>query len=165
MNLEQLINNIKSIARGEAAGSIKFVAVIILTLSVWLGVLVVNSWSSQSQVNLRAQQSRLRTLLSLADEYKAIAPKNANNTPANVDVPAVFAQVSERMELGSRVNRITPDGRNQSVEINRLYAEEFTELQSLLAARGVRIIALELRALPAGQERLFTISAIIGPMN
>ena len=69
------------------------------------------------------------------------------------------------MELGSRVNRITPDGRNQSVEINRLYAEEFAELQQLLAARGVRFIALELRALPAGQERLFTISAIIGPMN
>ncbi len=69
------------------------------------------------------------------------------------------------MQLGSRVNRITPDGRNQSVEINRLYAEELAELQKQLASRGVRFIAAEIRALPAGSERLMTISAIIGPMN
>lgn len=167
LNLEQVFNNAKNIARGEAAGSIKFIIILVLTLAIWVGVLVINGWASQSATNLRAQQSRLRTLLTLSDEYKAIAPKDnkKNNTPSNVDVPTVFAQVSERMELGSRVNRITPDGRNQSVEINRLYAEEFAELQQLLAARGVRFIALELRALPAGQERLFTISAIIGPMN
>ena len=82
-----------------------------------------------------------------------------------MDVPTVFAQISERMQLGSRVNRITPDGRNQSVEINRLYAEEFAELERQLSQRGVKFIAAEIRALPAGQERLMTISAIIGPMN
>ena len=95
--------------------------------------------------------------------YSPPSAKNANSN-RNVDVPAVFAQVSERMQLGSRVNRITPDGRNQSVEINRLYAEELAELQNQLASRGVRFIAAELRALPAGSERLFTVSAIIGPM-
>ena len=63
------------------------------------------------------------------------------------------------------MNRITPDGRNQSVEINRLYAEELTELQRQLVSRGVRFIAAELRALPSGRERLFTVSAIIGPIS
>ena len=100
----------------------------------------------------------------LASEYKALAP-SAASTNANVDVASVFAQVSERMELGSRVNRISPDGRNQAVEINRLYAEEFAQLQRQLASRGVRFIAAELRSLPSGTERLLTVSAIIGPMN
>ena len=60
------------------------------------------------------------------------------------------------------MNRITPDGRNQSVELNRLYDEELVELQKQLSSRGVDIMAAELRALPAGEERLFTLSAIIG---
>ena len=116
-------------------------------------------------MTLTAQQGRFRTLLTLGNEYKSIAPNARNTQAGNVDVAAVFAQVSERMELGSRVNRISPDGRNQAVEINRLYAEELTELQRQLASRGVRFIAAELRALPAGNERLFTVSAIIGPVN
>ena len=136
-------------------------------LAVWVGVSMVGNWTKQSQTDLNTQQGRWRTLLMLANEYKNLSPSQRENTTsnANVDVPAVFAQVSERMQLGSRVNRITPDGRNQSVEINRLYAEELAELQRQLASRGVRFIAAELRALPAGSERLMTISAIIGPMN
>ena len=138
-----------------------------LMLSVWVGVYLVHGRMIQSKTQLNTQQVRWRTLLMLANEYKAIAPEQRNNPNknTNVDVPAVFAQVSEKMQLGSRVNRITPDGENQSVEINRLYAEEFAELQKQLASQGVRFITVELRALPAGKERLMTISAIIGPIK
>ena len=166
INIDSLINNAKSVFRGEAPGSIKFIAVLISTLIIWVGVVTVNGWTAQAQTGLNTQQSRWKTLLMLADEYKAVAPSGSNsNVNQNVDVPAVFAQVSEKMKLGSRVNRITPDGRNQSVEINRLYAEELAELQKLLAERGVKFIAMELRALPAGRERLMTVTAIIGPVN
>ncbi|MBQ6774268.1 MAG: type II secretion system protein M [Synergistaceae bacterium] len=167
INIDSLINNAKSVFRGEAPGSIKFIAVLLMTLIIWVGVLTVNGWTAQAQTGLNTQQNRWKTLLSLADEYKALAPANNNNSNnnQNIDVPTVFAQVSERMKLGSRVNRITPDGRNQSIEINRLYAEELAELQNLLASRGVRFIAMELRALPAGKERLMTVTAIIGPVN
>ena len=165
MNIDSLINNAKTVFRGEAPGSIKFIVVLLLTLIIWVGVMSVNGWTAQAQTGLNTQQSRWKTLLSLAEEYKAIAPTSNNNANQNVDVPAVFAQVSERMQLGSRVNRITPDGRNQSIELNRLYAEELAEFQTLLAAKAVRIIAMELRALPAGRERLMTVTAIIGPVN
>lgn len=126
---------------------------------------MVSDWTAQASNTLTSQQGRFRTLLMLGNEYKSISPSSRNNSNRNVDVATVFAQVSERMELGSRVNRISPDGRNQAVEINRLYAEELAELQRQLASRGVRFIAVELRALPAGTERLMTVSAIIGPMN
>ena len=168
INIDSLINNAKSVFRGEAPGSVKFIAVLLLTLIIWAGVLTINGWTAQAQTGLNTQQNRWKTLLTLADEYKSLAPSNNkdnNNANQNIDVPAVFAQVSERMELGSRVNRITPDGRNQSIEINRLYAEELAELQNLLSARGVRFIAMELRALPAGRERLMTVTAIIWPVN
>ena len=152
--------------RGEAPGSVKFLAAALLMLTIWVGVYLVHGKTEQSKTQLATQQGRWRTLLMLANEYKSLSPEQRkNNNSGNVDVPAVFAQVSERMQLGSRVNRITPDGRNQSVEINRLYAEELAELQKQLASRGVRFIAAEIRALPAGSERLMTISAIIGPMN
>ena len=166
LNIDSLVNNAKSVFRGEAPGSIKFIAALLMTLIIWVGVLTINGWTAQAQTGLNTQQNRWKTHLTLADEYKTLAPaNNKNDTNQNVDVPTVFAQVSERMKLGSRVNRITPDGRNQSIEINRLYAEELAELQTLLAARGVRFIAMELRALPAGKERLMTVTAIIGPVN
>ena len=150
--------------RSEAPGSVKFLAVGLLALAVWTGVMTVRGWTSQSLNTLTIQQNRFHTLLNLGSEYKSITP-STQSASGPVDVAAAFALVSERMELGSRVNRITPDGRNQSVEINRLYAEEFAELQRALASRGVRFIAAELRALPAGSERLLTVSAVIGPMN
>ena len=159
------MDSIRSVLRGEAAGSVKFVASSLIMLIIWAGVWTVSDWNAQARTNLNSQQGRLRTLLILGDEYKSLAPSASNMQNQNVDVAAVFAQVSENMELGSRVNRITPDGRNQSVEINRLYADELTELQRQLVSRGVRFIAAELRALPAGRERLFTVSAIIGPIS
>ena len=164
VNFDSAISSVRSVLRGEAAGSVKFLAAGLLALTVWTGVVTVNNWTAQSVSTLTAQQGRFRTLLVLGDEYKTLAPTSRSSS-GNVDVAAVFAQVSEQMQLGSRVNRISPDGRNQAVEINRLYAEEFAELQRQLASRGVRFIAAELRALPAGNERLFTVSAIIGPVN
>ncbi|MBQ3760125.1 MAG: hypothetical protein II876_11810 [Synergistaceae bacterium] len=159
------MDSIRSVLRGEAAGSVKFVAAVLIMLILAVAVMTVSDWTSQARTSLASQQGRLRTLLLLGDEYKSLAPSSTNARNENVDVAAVFAQVSENMELGSRVNRITPDGRNQSVEINRLYADELTELQRQLVSRGVRFIAAELRALPAGRERLFTVSAIIGPIS
>lgn len=159
------MDSIRSVLRGEAAGSVKFVASVLIMLILAVAVMTVSDWTSQARTSLSSQQGRLRTLLLLGDEYKSLAPSGQSPRNENVDVAAVFAQVSENMELGSRVNRITPDGRNQSVEINRLYAEELTELQRQLVSRGVRFIAAELRALPAGRERLFTVSAIIGPVS
>lgn len=140
----------------------------LLVLAVCAAVLLIaNIWVS-SDVNAMARQndtrhSRLNTLLMLGSEYKAQQSTARKRTPGASDVAAVFARVSERMELGSRVNRITPDGANQSVEVNRLYAEELSELYRELTQGGVAVIAAELRALPAGSERLFTLSAIIGP--
>ena len=166
MNFDSALNNARSVLRGEATGSIRFLIISLLALSVWVGVMTVSGWTTQSESSLNSQQGRWRTLLMLGNEYKALSPNaKTGSTNGNIDVASVFAQVSERMQLGSRVNRISPDGRNQSVEINRLYAEEFANLQKQLATRGVRFIAAELRALPSGNERLFTVTAIIGPMN
>lgn len=165
VNFDTVINNARTVLRGEASGSLRFLAATLAALAVWVGVFMVTDWTAQSNTTLTSQQGRFRSLLMLGNEYKSLSPSARNNTRGNVDVATVFAQVSERMQLGNRVNRISPDGRNQAVEINRLYAEEFAELQRQLASRGVRFIAVELRALPAGQERLFTVTAIIGPMN
>lgn len=164
--MDTFIAKIRTVLRGEASGSVRFVIAGLFALAVWTGVLTVHGWNAQAEATLNSQQGRLRTLLLLADEYKSLSPKGTSSSGnENVDVAAVFAQVSENMGLGSRVNRITPDGRNQSVEINRLYADELAELQKQLASRGVKFNAAEIRALPAGRERLITVSAIIGPLN
>lgn len=168
MNIDNIINAIKSILSGTVPGSVRFLAVSCVALTVWVGVLFVSDYASQLNTSLSSQRTRFSTLLMLASQYKNLSPASftehaSSNT--DIDVATVFASVSERMALGTRVNRISPDGRNQAVEINRLYAEEFEQLQRQLASRGVRFIAAELRALPSGSERLLTVSAIIGPMN
>ena len=158
------LSNARSVLQGEAPGSVRLLAAALLALGVWAGVSLVSDRAGEAGSALAVQEGRYRTLSMLAAEYRAMAP-GAKTTTGDVDVPSVFAQVSERMGLGSRVNRISPDGRNQSVEINRLYAEELTELEKQLAARGVRFLSAEIRALPAGEERLLTVSAIIGPVQ
>ncbi|MCR5346499.1 MAG: hypothetical protein K6E38_01880 [Fretibacterium sp.] len=158
------LGNARSVLQGEAPGSVRFLAAALLALGVWAGVSLVTDQIGAAGTALAVQEGRWRTLSMLAAEYRVMAPAaGARTADGDVDVASVFAQVSERMGLGSRVNRISPDGRNQSVEINRLYAGELTELQKQLAARGVHFLSAEIRALPAGGERLFTVSAIIGP--
>lgn len=169
LNFDNTMNNARSIIRGEAVGSPRLLIITIIALCCWVGVSFINNQVNTSNMTLSNQENRYRTLTGLAAEYSELAPlrakNNNNNSKSNVDVPAVFAQISEEMQLGTRVNRIAPDGRNQSVEINRLYADELADLERKLAAAGVFFKSAEVRALPAGYERLFTISAIIGPLN
>lgn len=160
-NFDVGLGAVRSVVRGEVAGSVRLVAFVLLALAVWVAVSWTADWTAASASSLAVQEGRYRTLVALAEEYRALAPAAGSGTEA-VDVPTVFTQVSERMSLGSRVNRIAPDGRNQSIEVNRLYAEELEELIRELAARGVHFLSSEVRALPSGQERLFTVSAIIG---
>lgn len=163
LNPETLISNIHNIIRGETAGSTKFLAAFLLALAVWTGTALTASQRARALGTLNAQTGRFSTLLALGAEYTALEPSSRGTGTA--DTASVFAQVSERMQLGNRVNRTAPDGRNQTVEINRLYAEELAELQRQLSARGVRFIAAELRAIPSGSERLFSVNAVIGPVN
>ena len=150
---------------GGSTSSAKLMVSLLFLIIIVSAVFVVHSWSVREHLTLSSLQGRFHTLLHLSEEYKTLKPSSPTAPQSNVDVAAVFAQVSENMTLGSRVNRITPDGRNQSVEINRLYAEELVTLHKQLTSRGVKIIAAEIRALPSGKERLFTISAIIGTSN
>lgn len=160
--MDRIFADVRSVMRGEAAGSVRFAVLFFAAAVIWLSVWQVWVLNSGAQSRLKSAQDRFGTLLTLADEYKSLSPR-ADMSGGNIDVAAVFAAVSEAMSLGSRVNRITPDGRNQSVEINRLYAEELAELQKQLSSRGVKFIAAEIRAMPSGKERLLTVSAIIGP--
>lgn len=170
LNFDTAMSNARSVLRGEAVGSVRFLIILMTALCAWVGVSWVNGQSNAAAMSLSTHENRYRTLSGLAAEYRALVPLGAANNNnaaanANVDVPSVFAKISEEMQLGTRVNRIAPDGRNQSVEINRLYAEELAELERQLAAAGVYFLSAEIRALPAGAERLFTISAIIGPLG
>lgn len=165
LSVDGLVSGVRKVLNGEVSGSLRLVAVGLGALIVWTCVILVMGWNAEALSGLEVQQERFRTLLMLGEEYKTVAPKRTVSSAGNVDVATVFAQVSEAMSLGSRVNRIAPEGRNQSVEINRLYAEELAELQRSLSERGVKFVAAEIRALPAGSERLLTVSAIIGPVN
>ena len=160
-NFDGGLGAVRSVLRGEVAGSVRLMAFVLLSLTVWVGVSWTADWAASASSNLTVQEGRYRTLTALAEEYRALAPAAKAGAEA-IDIPTVFTQVSERMSLGARVNRIAPDGRNQSIEVNRLYAEELEELIRELAARGVHFLSSEVRALPSGQERLFTVSAIIG---
>ena len=162
VSIDAALYNARSVLRGEVTGSVRLLVLAAAALGTWVAVSLAGGWIGEAEQALVSQEKRYRTLSILAGEYGALAP-TARAPQTDVDVPAVFAQVSERMGLGNRVNRITPDGRNQSIEVNRLYAEEFVELERQLASRGVHFLSAELRALPSGQERLFSVTAIIGP--
>ena len=156
------INQIRSVTRGEVNGSVRFLVVAFCAAAVWISVNWVSGMAKSASSALALQETRYRTLSQLVTEYKALA-SNPSASREETDVVTAFTQVSAQIELGSRVSRLapTPDGRRCSVEINRLYAEELVDMVRELAARGVRVTSAEVRALPAGQERLFTLTAVI----
>ena len=163
--MSNIVEHLISVFRAEPSEAHKFFALLAVLFLIVAGIIYIHSYNVQQGMILRSAQSSLRTLLSLAEDYKSVYSPSSVSPSQNVDVAAVFANISENMSLGSRLTRITPDGNNQSVEINSLYAEELVSLQKQLSSRGVRFIAAEIRALPVGKQRLFSVSAVIAPSN
>ncbi|MDR1376861.1 MAG: type II secretion system protein M [Synergistaceae bacterium] len=160
MNID--FNQIRSVTRGEVNGSVRFLVLTFCAAAVWLSVNWLSGMDKSASSTLALLQTRYYSLSQLAAEYKTLV-SDPSLSREETDVMTAFTQVSAQIELGSRVSRLapTPDGRRCSVEINRLYAEELVDMVRGLAARGVRVISAEVRALPAGQERLFTLAAVI----
>ena len=154
-------NQIRSVTRGEVNGSVRFLVTAFSAAAVWIAVSWLSGMAGSTSSTLSLQQTRYRTLTQLAAEYKALASDFSVSSAGDADV--IFSEVSTMIELGSRVNRIVPasNGKSSSVEVNRLYAEELTDMIRALAAMGVRIVSAEIRALPAGEERLFTVTATL----
>ncbi|MDR1379305.1 MAG: type II secretion system protein M [Synergistaceae bacterium] len=164
MNFDLNFNKIRSIIRGEVNGSARFLVVTFCAAASWIAASWFSDMSKNASLSLTQQETRYQTLSQLAAEYKSLASDPSDVNTNAVDVMTTFTRVSAQVELGSRVTRIAPapDGRRCTVEINRLYAEEMTEIVRALAARGIRVISAEIRALPAGEERLFSLYAVIG---
>lgn len=162
MNIDNQLNQIRSILRGEVNGSARFMLLALCAFVVWLLVPWLNGLSDSAFANLNRQQGRYNTLSQLAAEYRSLAPQNDGQGPA--DAMTAFTQVSAQIDLGDRVSRIapTPDGKRLSIEVNRIYAEELTDMIRELAHRGIRVISAELRAIPVGGDRLFSLTAVIG---
>jgi hypothetical protein len=156
------VNKIRYIIRGEINGSARFMALLLCAAAALLGAFWLSGMARSASSGLALSQSRYAELSRLADEFRAIAPTSAPG--GDIDVMMTFAQVSARIELGGRVSRITPtpDGRRCFVEINRMYAEELTEMVRELEIRGIDVISAEIFTIPAGDERLFRVSMTIG---
>jgi hypothetical protein len=155
-------NQIRAIMRGEVNGSIRFLMSAFCAAGVWLAVNWLSGLSASASSTLALQQERYVSLSSLAAEYKTLAPAASSSASRGDDNPIViFNEVSGQLDLGARVGKINPmpDGKRFSVDISRLYSEELTDIVRELSARGVRVISATLRALPAGNERLFSLEA------
>ena len=153
------VGKVRSITSGEVNGSVRMFILVICACVAWGGAIWFSGRAKSAMSSLSLQQSRYYSLSQLAAEYKGMS--TSAPVAGNIDVMTVFTQVSARIGLGTRVTRITPtpDGKRCSVEMARLYAEEATDVIRELAARGVRVSSAEIRALPAGEERLFTMTA------
>jgi len=156
------VNKIRYIMRGEVNGSVRFLAMALCAAGIWIGSSWLSGMAKSASSSLALSQARYIELNRLAADYKLLAPKGAPE--GDLDVMMTFAQVSARIELGSRVSRISPmpGGKRCFVEINRLYAEELADMMRELSARGIKVIAAEIFTIPVGEERLFRLNVTIG---
>ena len=156
------VNQIRYITRGEVNGSARFLALALCAVAAWLGSSWLSGMAGSASSRLALSQTRYAELEQLAAEYKSLAPAGA--LTGEIDVMTVFTQVSARIELGSRVTRLSPmpDGQRCFVEINRLYAEELTDMVRELDARGIKVFNAEISTIPVRDERLFRVSFTIG---
>jgi hypothetical protein len=164
MNFDVRFNQLYSVLRGEVNGGTRFLAAALCTLVLWFVVIRLNGMAGSAEATLRLQQERYGALARMAAEYRVLPGRKAGDA-GTVDTMTAFTQVSAQIALGDRVSRIVPmpDGKRLSIEVTRIYAEELTDMVRELAVRGVRVISAEIRALPVGKERLFSVNAVIGP--
>ena len=59
INLEQTLNNAGTVLRGEVSGSVKFLIIAIVALSVLVGVSLTNGMIAQSETSLKSQQGQI----------------------------------------------------------------------------------------------------------
>ena len=158
------LSKARSIFRAEVNGSVRFLVTTLCATAAWVGAAWFFGMAESASSALTLQETRYHELSRAAAEYRALASNPSKTRVGDVDVMTAFTQVSARIGLGSRVSRVVPapDGKRCSIEVGRLHAEELADMVRELAARGVRMISAEVRALPTGQERLFTLSAIVG---
>lgn len=157
------VNKIRYILRGEVNGSVRLLALILCAAAVWLGVLWFSGMARSASSSLALSQAHYAELNGLAAEFRTLAPAAAPGR--DIDLMMTFAQVSARIDLGGRVSRVAPiaDGRTSIVvEINRIYAEELTEMVRELSIMGIEVISAEIFTVPAGGERLFRLNLTIG---
>ncbi|MDR2528275.1 MAG: hypothetical protein LBD04_04555 [Synergistaceae bacterium] len=157
-------NKARSIFRTEINGSTRFLITTLCAAAMWGGAAWFFGLAESASSALILQETRYHELSRAVAEYRALTSSSSASKANSVDAMTAFTQVSAQIGLGSRVSRVvpTPDGKRCSVEVGRLYAEELVDMVRELAARGIRVISAEVRALPASQERLFTLSAVVG---
>ena len=85
-NFDVGLGAVRSVVRGEVAGSVRLVAFVLLALVVWVAVSWTADWTAESASSLAVQEGRYRTLVALAEEYRALAPAAGSGTEA-IDVP------------------------------------------------------------------------------
>jgi hypothetical protein len=165
MNFDVRFNQARSVVRGEVTGGTRFIAISLCAVIVWFAVTWASGLSGSAASTLRLQQERYGALARLAAEYRALAPERKARETGETDTMMAFTQVAAEIDLGNRVSRIVPmpDGKRLSVEVVRIYSEELTDMIRELNVRGIRVISAEIRALPAGEERLFSITAVVAP--
>ncbi|MDR3231479.1 MAG: hypothetical protein LBT65_08560 [Synergistaceae bacterium] len=165
MNFDVRLNQARSVIRGEVNGGTRFIVMSLCAAIVWISVSWASGLAGSATSTHRLQQGRYGDLARLAAEYRALAPERKVREAGETDTMMAFTQVSEEIALGDRVSRIVPmpDGKRLSVEVVRIYAPELTDMIRELSVRGIRVLSAEIRALPAGEERLFSITAILAP--
>ncbi|MDR1732794.1 MAG: hypothetical protein LBR61_11950 [Synergistaceae bacterium] len=165
MNFDVHSNQVRSILRGDVNGGARFLLVALCVVVAWGAAGWMNGLSRSSASSLTLQRGRYASLVRLAAEYRAIAPGQKGEKMETSDALTAFNQVASDIVQGDRVSRIVPmpDGKRLSVEINRIYAEELAEMIRGLMIRGIYVISAEIRAIPSGEERLLSMTLIIGP--
>jgi len=162
MTLNFDVNKIRHVLRGEINGSVRLLVLLACAAAVWLGGYWVSGMARSASSRLTLTQSHYAEISRLAAEFRNLSPNSAAGE--DIDIILAFAQISTRIELAGRVSRVShsPDGRRSVVEINRMYAEELTEMIHELSVRGIEVISAEIFTIPAAGERLFRLNLTIG---
>lgn len=93
----------------ECGMGVRVCVIVLVTVMIWLFVWTVHGENVTTEARLTSEEGRFRTLMILGVEYENMV-QSKSGINGEADVAGVFAEVSEGMQLGSRVQRITPEG-------------------------------------------------------
>lgn len=124
----------------------------------FIAILFQMSWSSGQ---LRSSVSAGGQIIGIASRVESGSPTQ-QMTPALIGEPlTVLTEIVNTLGLRERMVQLQSNVAGISLQFERIYGNELTEFLTTLDSRGLVIKNGEIKALPAGDERLLSVSLLL----
>jgi hypothetical protein len=132
-------------------------------LAVWGMVFAFAAAASSLNRQVSNELSSSDEVLDYAIRFRALPRTDANSITASEEPFGVISQIVDALKLRDRTQRLQSSSSGVSIQLERVFGGELMDFLVSLENSGLDVRAAEIRALPASDIRLLSVSLTVEP--